>query len=332
MKKTAIITLKIIVALLGIGYLLSIPDLHAEVQDTQEVKFQLKIDESLFQIDSVKRVNVSVNTENRKSIHITEVLDDGSERTYQVPLDQEIAETIIMPNDVIFMIGKNGTLIIENLNQDIPGFYLNPDQLAHLIRQNAAIHIVNEDIELTIPVNSFSSEQSFKISLERLAQDSNEVDGLNQSVGSVYRVTIYLDDQIQSVFNYPIMMRFPVDDHEQPDELKIYYRNETTAEWEFVGGEYLEGYIYTHTHHFSIFGLFHPDQIAALSEDEIIDEVEQDSMEENVDETSIIAGENVNLPSTAIHVYNLLMIGLIISIIGVCIYILGINSKQHSKD
>lgn len=292
MKKTASGFLKVMIVLLGIGAFLSIPDLHAAVEGRQEINFQLKIDDSFVDAGRVMSVEVRVSPDNRALLEVTEVFEGGSERSYLVRLEEVVGDTIVIPDEVILRVGEGGVLVVRGFEGGFE-LFISQEQIAHIVEQVG---------------------ESFRIRLERLVEDDGIVSGLSlglsKSVGAGYNVQLFVDDQLDPVVDGPIKLRFPVGDHERAEALRIYFWNGSLEEWELVGGTYQAGYIEAVADQFGIFALFHPDQLASLSESEVVDE------------------GGTHLPITATNIYNFIWVGFIMLVVGSLIFI-GRNDRER---
>lgn len=303
--KTKLIIVAVIAVMMGIGNLLPISNIHADTLGTQEIKFNIKIDESL---------------------------------------QKKYKHTVTVPDEEVNKVAKNGTLVIEILSEDDNKVFLDGKQMQYLIAQNATIQLKKDDIILSIPTVNLSGKHDLVLTVERLDEDIDTLPATNVAVGAIYNITLKWGDRLLSLFEHDITISFSVQGHDNPEELQIYYWNEETGQWELVGGEYEDGYVHVKTDHFSVFALFHPIELAEQIKKDSDNGKEKESNDEksslmddstkNKENESFITKEQEGqrVPRTATDTYNFIFMGLSFFLIGVLLYFFyyRFNEKRGS--
>lgn len=285
-----------------------------------------------------KQMIVNADTE---SIVVTVTAQDSTKKQYMIKLIRLVPEkkADIIVNDTsvevntedIEVLDQNGVLVV-NLTNKSENVLLNEEQLELLRRKQAIIQSKKKDAALSIPSRNFVGEGPLQILMNHIDDKNLKMqEAKERAVGSIYKFIIMQGDKVISTFGEPIEIAFPIDSTIQnPEELKIYYFNEETEKWELVGGEYRNGNIVTRTNHFSIFGVFHPDEILVLNGEQQIGEeqpIEEQEKPMNEQQTPIIEKEESKneqtnqqeLPNTTTNTYNLLLIGILLLIAGITI-------------
>ncbi|WP_251555148.1 cadherin-like beta sandwich domain-containing protein [Neobacillus muris] len=270
--------------------------------------------------------DIRLNEENT-NITVTVTAQTGSTQTYTITVKrlkpvvtttpQIEGQTATIPDDQVQSLDENGQLIIDVKDSatDVNEVQLTKEQLELLKERNASLTIVKNDVQLTIPLVNFDKNGSLLITLEKVDKDPIALPAANLSAHSIYDFTIKLDGKIISTFDHKIEITFPIAEsaYEHPEELKVYYWNETNKQWELVGGEYKDGKLTVYTSHFSTFAVFHPDQLAA---DESLN---QEAAKEN-DKGDSDQKTPGQLPHTATNQYNWLFIGAFLFIAGLVLF------------
>lgn len=236
---------------------------------------------------------------------------------FQLTIDESLQDkarkTVTVPDEQVKRVGKNGTLVIEGYYENTRYVYLHEDQMTHLIAQNAFIQIKIGDIIVTIPTANFTGKHALTLTMERIQVG---LPAINNVVGAGYDLTLKWGDQIVSLFEYGITLSFPVHDHDNPEELRVYYWNEELENWELVGGEYEDGYVHATTNHFSIFALFHPSELAKRADSN----GGTKDIKQNNEQSGVQNG--LALPKTATNTYNFIIIGIVLLVLGGLAYFL----------
>jgi LPXTG-motif cell wall-anchored protein len=220
-------------------------------------------------------------------------------------------ESVSVSDNQVNILDQQGLLIVELLKSldKIEKVDFSAEQLQTLIERQAKINVVKEDVELLIPATNFANGEDFSILLERINKNPSKLPSFNLAVSSMYDFTIKLGDKTIHHFDHPIELVFPTDQLKvaHPEELKVFYWNETSQEWELVGGTFEDGKIKAMTDHFSTFALFNPKELAA-------DQAAGDSA----------------LPDTASNMYNWLVTGMIIIILGAAMVLVQKRRQRNS--
>ncbi|MGX6444049.1 cohesin domain-containing protein [Neobacillus sp. K501] len=220
-------------------------------------------------------------------------------------------ESVSVSDNQVNILDQQGLLIVELLKSldKIEKVDFSAEQLQTLIERQAKINVVKEDVELLIPATNFANGEDFSILLERINKNSSKLPSYNLAVSSMYDFTIKLGDKTIHHFDHPIELVFPTDQLKvaHPEELRVFYWNETSQEWELVGGKFEDGKIKAMTDHFSTFALFNPKELAA-------DQAAGDSA----------------LPDTASNMYNWLVTGMISIILGAAMVLVQKRRQRNS--
>jgi LPXTG-motif cell wall-anchored protein len=175
------------------------------------------------------------------------------------------------------------------------------------------IKIVKDDVELLIPSVNFEKGKDLIISLERVDKNPKKLPFSDLVVSAVYDFTIKQGDNIIRHFDREIELGFPTtgDDH-----AKVYYWNEEKKEWKLVGGTFENGQFKARTDHFSTFAVFYPNDLAnkkPSSDSELPDKKPSSESE---------------LPATATNMYNWLLAGILVLILGGAMILVGCNKAS----
>jgi LPXTG-motif cell wall-anchored protein len=212
------------------------------------------------------------------------------------------------PLDEVINNLKDGETLEVDLEADNAGsdFNLNADQVKKLKDKKAIILLKKNGVNLLIPASNFDGDQEIRITVERY--EDNE-----DALSLVYDFTITQGETILDSFDKPITITFDVDESKvtDPDNIEIYYYDESNEEWVSIGGKYEGGQVTAETDHFTVFTTFD------LSEGEETPSPEAPSEEEpNQNKSS----DEHELPDTATSMYNFLMIGLVLFLCGAGVF------------
>lgn len=253
--------------------------------------------------------------------------------SFKLTIDKSIQQkndrTVTVPTDQVHRVEKNGTLVINATASHIRYVFLSESQMEYLISQNAFIQIDRGDVIITIPAVNFSGSYALTLIMEPVKKN---LPAIQKAIGTVYNFTLKWGDKTVSVFKYPVTISFRTHGHSKPNELKIYYWNEKVQKWELIGGKYTNGYVHANTNHFSIFGLFHPNDLdksaAPIGGPKGKGKIQHDRKSK-----SNIGQDSIMLPKTATNVYNVMFIGVLILALGVfvsfiCARFAGISGNK----
>lgn len=244
--------------------------------------------------------NVSANTQASQQIKFNLKIDKTIDK-------EDPDDTTDVPNEQVIRVKKYGTLVIDASDEKIRYVYINEYQMNHLINQEAFIKIMKGDIILIIPAKNFTGKRALTLIFEPVVKGIPSID---KALTKVYDYTLKWGNEIVSIFKYPITLQFRVSNHDNPNELKIYYWNEKTEEWEVVGGQYKNGYVNVNTQHFSIFALFHPKDLlnqSGTNRDENV--VGPNKKKDN-------SNRGISLPKTSTNTFNFIVLGFTLLILG----------------
>ncbi|WP_066186188.1 lamin tail domain-containing protein [Gracilibacillus timonensis] len=238
----------------------------------------------------------------------------------QAILDDNVFHEIISDGNIIVDLNAYADLTIVELK-------LMEEQVDLIKEKNIMLTIQKGDLSLDIPASAFNESGDVIIKVERLKQ-------IEDALSNVYDITVTQDDTQINQFAEPITFTLDVftDKVTIPEHLHLYYSNEDVKEWELVNGsEFANNQVTAPVHHLSIFAAF-----------EEIDEHEESTPvmgdQSDTDKTSDSEGKGSNadskwfMPNTATNMFNYLSIGLLLIIIGVCIWFIRFYRRQRSLD
>ncbi|MBS8265668.1 LPXTG cell wall anchor domain-containing protein [Mesobacillus boroniphilus] len=156
-------------------------------------------------------------------------------------------------NEEVAKVEAGGTfevsLVTEENQQEID-IVLTKEQLKELKDKGASLSVKDQEVTLGFPLSIFAEEDT-NLQLKKLP-------AVNDARSAVYDFTITQGDTIVSQFSEPVTLTFNVnlDGLEDPSNLKVFYFNEETKEWELIGGTYENGEVTAQTNHFSIYTVF----------------------------------------------------------------------------
>lgn len=257
------------------------------------------------------------------------------------------------PEEQGFVVSEDGRSISLDLSKQTTSesFELTPEQTKMLIENKQTLNLTNDDVQASIPASSFDDyDEPVTININEVKSDPN-------SLSSTYDFTIKQGTRNISQFDEGITLTFNVNASraKNPNNLKVFYFNEETGEWEKVGGEYSKGKVSVVTYHFSKYTVFEvededsdnivevkptkpepekpkpsPKQEDPSKDEELKEQNKQDSTEETAveKEEQKAQGESNKLPKTATNVYNVLFVGMLLMIVGVTLYLIHRRKAQ----
>ena len=137
---------------------------------------------------------------------------------------------------------------------------------------NAQLVLSKDTVNVIIPASLFVGTEAVEITIDEVVENIPVHAAGNSPLSTVYKFSIKQGDTIISEFGEEtVTLRFLINDIsfvENTSDLHVFYYNETTNEWELIGGTYVvEGdnhYVVAETSHFSMFTVFE----VALGENE----------------------------------------------------------------
>ncbi|HEX7065523.1 MAG TPA: LPXTG cell wall anchor domain-containing protein, partial [Bacillales bacterium] len=196
----------------------------------------------------------------------------------------------------------NGTLEIDlkNYEQDQVNVQLTAAQIKNLQEKNIAVKINKGDATVSIPTQLLGDGQDVTVAVDKL----EPVDG---ALSATYDFTIKTANGTISQFSEPVTLTFQVDPAKvtNPDNVKVWYYNTSTKEWELIGGTYSNGVVTAQTSHFSTYTVFETNDSTSN------DATGTDSSDNSGTDTSDNSGSETEneLPQTATNTMNFLMFG-----------------------
>lgn len=180
---------------------------------------------------------------------------------------------------------------------------LSAAQVKTLKDNNLSIVIDRHEVDLIIPSSIFDTDENVEVFVKKLA----DVDGSFSS----FKFTIKQGGNIVSKFKEPITLSFEIDATKatNPNNLKVFYLNEDTGEWELIGGTYNNGVVTATTDHFSTFAVFEVENERSAGPDtkEPADQNDEEKGQVTVAANNTDGGNQ--LPNTATNSFNVLLLG-----------------------
>ncbi|WP_307852094.1 cadherin domain-containing protein [Neobacillus rhizophilus] len=243
---------------------------------------------------------------NVQTIEVTS--ENGLTTTYTItvirlkPVIKVTPETtdkiVTVPDEVVDLLDDKGTLMIDLKGTQAQDkvVKLTAEQLATLIKRHASIQILGKDVQMLIPAVNFAKGEDITISIAKVDKNKVNIPFSKLAVGEIYELTIKQGDRIIHQFDHDIELGFSVKGYANPEQLKVHYFNEEKNAWELVGGTFEGDQVRTKTNHFSTFALFQPNDL--------------------VKKPDLKPTTEGNLPATSTNMYNWLLAGLLLLILG----------------
>ncbi|MCR6112621.1 G5 domain-containing protein [Bacillus sp. A301a_S52] len=180
---------------------------------------------------------------------------DGSEgEKGSDPEDGDSSEetTQVFPKEDGFHFSDDGTIVSVKLSSK-DELALTVEQVNVLIENNQSLEVIKDGVTLSIPSSVFGNDEPSRIIVYEIGSNPN-------SLSSTYDLTIKQENKIISEFDEGVTLTLNVDTTkaENPNNLKVFYKNEEIGEWENIGGQYNDknSTVTVLTNHFSTFTVF----------------------------------------------------------------------------
>lgn len=235
--------------------------------------------------------------------------DDLKEKVTTKP--NKVMSRLEIAAKIIEQLKQEGLLEIDLSNsQDEPVITVafSKQQVKQLREKKALVRLKKDDLVLEIPaLNFIHNDEEVQVIIEK----SSSVKG---SIGGVYDFTIIQGGEKISSFQNPVSLTFKVNKNQvkNPKNVKIYYYNEQIKKWEKIGGAYENGFVTADTSHFSKYTVF-----------ESTNQYIAGDHSENIVNTS-----GKSLPGTATNMYNIVIVGLLLIIMGSTVIVLSRKQKR----
>jgi LPXTG-motif cell wall-anchored protein len=227
---------------------------------------------SISELDSIEQIEVSFNPISDISVlkevkTLTNVyvvgtrLSDTDTVQYLINHDVYVAHDLTLdpkewlkkfPEESGFTVSDETVSYDLNASADNQKITLTAEQQQMLIGNNRTLTLSNGEVQVAIPSTVFDNPY------EEVTIEVKEQDKAADSLSAAYDFTIRQEDRTISKFEPGITLTFDVDSSlaENADNLKVFYLNEDTGQWEKVGGTYQDGKVTAVTNHFSTFAVF----------------------------------------------------------------------------
>ncbi|GGH78027.1 LPXTG-motif cell wall-anchored protein [Pullulanibacillus pueri] len=223
---------------------------------------------------------------------------------------------------------EKGTLAIDlrNYKEDQVNVQLTADQIKMLQDKKAAVQINKGDSTVSIPTQLLGNGQDVTVEVDK----QKPVKG---ALSSVYDFTIKTATGTISKFTQPVTLTFSVDPSKvkDPDNVKVWYYNPSTKEWEYIGGTYKNGVVTAQTYHFSTYTVFEKAQKASSS----TTGTSTNNHSGSGTQANTVSGDNSQsgtgheLPNTATHSMNFITIGALL-VLSASAFLLFQRRKQKA--
>ncbi|WP_117168312.1 5'-nucleotidase C-terminal domain-containing protein [Paraliobacillus sediminis] len=223
---------------------------------------------------------------------------------------------------------ENSKVTIELNEEDEIEVSLTSAQIAMLKAKNSSVTIKTKQTTVTIPASAFGDGDT---TVAVVAIDSDMVNGEN-SISGIFDFTITSNGEVISEFEEAVTLEFNVDADKvsNPEDVKLYYYNPETSEWELIGGTYQDGVLTAKTNHFSIFAVFEvaavtppvdPEGDTSGNGDNEGSEDDTDTTDENEETATSSDDDETSLPDTATSIFNMLLMGGLLLLAGFGFYL-----------
>ncbi|WP_112181800.1 NEAT domain-containing protein [Paraliobacillus zengyii] len=185
-------------------------------------------------------------------------------------------------DDAVDKVKQDGELVV-NVDQELTiELSLSSEQVQQLKTKNVKLIIVNKETTVSILASELPDGE-FKFNVDVI----EDVEGSDQALSKIFDFNISNKD----TFEQPVTLQFNVDPNSVGNkDIEVRYYNESTKEWESIGGNYQDGIITAETNHFSIYGVF-----------EIVEESPETPEEDTTEDQELADGE-YDLPLSVLSV------------------------------
>lgn len=252
---------------------------------------------------------------------VLETVVDSKQKKMTVTVKKGAVEKVL--NNEIFVVEPENAMEQIELN-----VVFDVDTIRALQKKNAGVKINKGDTTLQIPTAileqlvSEANGQQVKITLVK-EQDET-------ALGSVYDYTITAGSKVITDFDgQEVTLTFQVNKDLvidlDPSEVKAFYFNEETKEWEVLENSSYDtnkGIVTATTTHFSTYGVFrHETEV----NNGPVPEMDDDSETESTDSTESSSNdsdkeEGAELPNTATGQFNMLTFGMLFILFGIAVF------------
>jgi LPXTG-motif cell wall-anchored protein len=162
--------------------------------------------------------------------------------------------TVKVESGQVAEVENNGVLTVDvsGYDENQTTVALTAGQVAALIGKKAAIDVTNGDLVLHLPAENLQADLPLELMITKRTDLSSD-----SVLGTMYDFKLKQGENFISQFSTPVTLTFTVDAKavSNPDNVKIYYYNEESKQWELIGGTYANGKISAATSHFSTYAV-----------------------------------------------------------------------------
>lgn len=250
--------------------------------------------------------------------------------------------TATVTDQDIERLADNGVITIQAEENTELATVFTKDQIVQLKAKHATIKIATKTTTLSIPAGDFGDGAT---SVKITKVNDAEVNGSN-AISEIFDFTIISSGEELHEFDQSITLAFKIDKNkvDNPDNVKLYYYNSNTKEWELIGGNYENGILVATTDHFSTFAAFETASADTPNSDQPSDKnatVGNDQTNGNDNHSDNNTGDpdstskdqstsaDKELPDTATTTFNWLLLGTLLLLISIRLYFVEKQKKTE---
>ncbi|RIW36066.1 hypothetical protein D3H55_06300 [Bacillus salacetis] len=146
-------------------------------------------------------------------------------------------------------IEEKATVSIEVAKEGAASIQMSREQIQTLQKQGASVQVDNTDVKVKIPAINLPEGKTAEITVKAMKAEG---------ALAAYDFTISADGKTYHQFDEEMTLEFSVDVSKvkNPENLRVFYYNEDTSEWEMIAGRFVDGKVIAQTDHFSTYAVF----------------------------------------------------------------------------
>ncbi|PXW90955.1 carbohydrate binding protein [Streptohalobacillus salinus] len=253
------------------------------------------------------------------------------------------SDILAVTDQAVEAVGENDALTISFVDQEyMKTVTLTANQLEALKAKNATIIVKRKDVMVEIPSANLSGDTTIEV----VPNEASDLTYTNEALSEIYTFSITANGEAMTAFEAAVKLSFLVDHADMnPANLAVYYFNPETKMWENVEGSYEDGYVSTDVTHFSTYAVFSETTFDTTGDNSTGDNTTGDNLSGDDTTGDNTTGNNSTgddttgdnptednttdedkevgavLPDTATPLYNLLVLGLILLLVGSGVYV-----------
>ncbi|WP_449622618.1 leucine-rich repeat domain-containing protein [Robertmurraya sp. Marseille-Q9965] len=158
-----------------------------------------------------------------------------------------------MPGLELAEIQEGSNVYVDLSKENKVHLNISRNQVKNLKEHHATLGIIFPGGNLLFSADNLLNDREATIVIEKISLTTDE-----KVVSNIYDFSVVQGGKIISTFSKPVKLAFydlDLTKVKNTEDLKVYYFNESTEEWEAIGGKYREGTIIAETNHFSIYAV-----------------------------------------------------------------------------